>query len=117
MPAPPDLVRGRFEAALPQVAELLRGALRAEEDDLVFFFVVVARDEVGLPAASLRIGRTPAFAADKPGGKHGNDDAAARRRSKVTGQDMAVGERRSTDVRTSVRDESGFRLGPVPARL
>jgi hypothetical protein len=85
-------VRGRFEAALPQVAELARGALRAEEDDLVFFFVVVARDKVGLPAASLRIGRTPAFAADEPGGKHGNDDAAARRRPKVAGQDMAFGD-------------------------
>ena len=44
--------------ALPQVAELTGSALRTEEDDLVFLLVVVAGDELRMPAASLRVGAT-----------------------------------------------------------
>jgi hypothetical protein len=76
--------------ALPQVAELTGSALRTEEDDLVFLLVVVAGDEVRIPAASLRVGPATAFNADERGGTHGRDDAATSRRSKVSRRDSSV---------------------------
>jgi hypothetical protein len=52
---------------LPQVAELAGGADRAEEDDLVLVLVVVALDEVRLPAARLWVGAASALDADEFG--------------------------------------------------
>jgi hypothetical protein len=63
---------------MSQLAELASGTARTEEDHVVSF-VVIAFDEMRLPAARFGISVASAFDTDELGGSHGHDDAATRR--------------------------------------
>src|SRR6266511_2381360 len=63
---------------MSQFAELASGTARTEEDHVVAF-VVIAFDEMRLPAASFGTSAASAFDTDELGGSHGLDDAATRR--------------------------------------
>jgi hypothetical protein len=97
---------------VPQVAELASGARRAEEDDLVFLFVVVALDKVRLPATSFGSSSAPALDANELGRRHVQDDAASRRCPKVAKSDSSgrpVGSRRSPGQIVLLSDRANMR--------
>ena len=75
-------------SAVANIAELTSRAQRAEEDDFVFP-VVIALNEVSLPAASLGIGLAAALDTDELDVWHGQDHAASRRGRKVAETDTA----------------------------
>ncbi len=84
-------------SAVPNVAELTSGAARAKEDDFVFS-IVIALNEVSLPAASLGIRVPAALDADKLGGSHGQDDAARSRGRIVAEKDRSAGACKAVHV-------------------
>jgi hypothetical protein len=75
--------------AAANVAELTKGAQRAEKDDFVFS-VVIALNEVSLPAASLGVRLAAALHTHKLGAGHGQDHAASRRGRKVARTDSRL---------------------------
>src|SRR5918996_6169852 len=75
--------------AAANVAELTKGAQRAEKDDVVFS-VVIALNEVSLPASSLGVRLAAALHTHKLGAGHGQDHAASRRGRKVARTDSRL---------------------------